>query len=432
MESYWQKTELPHFPALTGDLRTDVLIIGGGIAGLLTAWQLKKEGVDCVLVESGKVCSGNTGRTTAKITAQHGIIYSKIAKYYGPEAAALYYQANTQALEAYAELSGQWDFDFSRQTNYVYSLSDRRVLDEELEVLQSIGADAFLREELPLPIRTVGAVGIANQAQMDPLKFLRPILTELNIREDTHVREMNRKTVLTDHGTITAEKIVVATHYPIWNRHGSYFMKLYQQRSYVLGLEGAEPVDGMYVDGSSSGFSFRNAGPLLLLGGGGNRTGTPCGNWESLYAFSAAHYPQSRIRYTWAAQDCMSLDGIPYIGHYSRWLSNVFVASGFSKWGMTSSMAASMLLRDLILGRQNPYAGLFDPSRSIFHRQLYRNAGHAAAGLVRPSTRICTHMSCGLKWNEAEHSWDCPCHGSRFSETGELLDGPARKDLPAE
>ena len=221
----------------------------------------------------------------------------------------------------------------------------------------------------------------------------------------------------------------MTTHFPFLNKHGSYFLKLYQHRSYVIALKNAPDVGGMYLDEAQAGMSFRNYEDLLLVGGGGHRTGKKGGAWQELRNFARRYYPQDDEQYHWAAQDCMSLDGVPYIGPYSASTTDLYVATGFNKWGMTTSMVSAEILSDLVQGRENPYAEVFSPSRSIFHPQLAVNGFEAVVNLLTPTARRCPHMGCALKWNAVEHSWDCPCHGSRFTCDGKLIDNPATGDL---
>lgn len=429
MDSIWTKTaRIPRFDPLRGDLKTDVLIVGGGMAGLLCAWQLTREGVGCALVEADRLCSGATKNTTAKITAQHGLIYDKLIREFGLERARLYLEANQAALERYRTLCRSIDCDFEEKDSFVYSLDDREKLDRELAALGRLGFAADFAAELPLPFPTAGAVRFPNQAQFHPLKFAAAIAGELPVYEHTKVLELMPGKAVTNHGTVSAEKIVIATHFPILNKHGGYFLKLYQHRSYVLALENAPDVHGMYVDEDHKGLSFRNQGGALLLGGGGHRTGKRGGGWRELEAFAGRHYPDARVTARWAAQDCMSLDGVPYIGRYARGASGLYVAAGFNKWGMTSSMAAAMVLADLVQDRENPYAPLFAPDRTVLRPQLAANVWSSLLGLLTPTAPRCPHMGCALKYNAAEHSWDCPCHGSRFGEDGSLIDNPATDD----
>ena len=430
MDSIWtEEAALPCFPPLWGETRTDVLIIGGGMAGLLCAHQLQNAGISCAVAEAATIAGGVTRGTTAKITSQHGLIYHQLLKRFGVETAALYWKANEQALSAFRALCAGIDCDFSEQDSFLYSTDNREKLEAELEALDRIGARADFAEHLPLPFPTVGAVRFPRQAQFHPLKFLSGVVSDLTVYENTPVRGLKKGVAVTDHGVIRADAVIDATHFPFLNKHGSYFLKLYQQRSYVLSLKKAPVPDGMYLDERENGLSFRGSGGELLLGGGGHRTGHAGGGWTELERFASAHYPGAEITHRWAAQDCMSLDGVPYIGRYSAGTPNLYVATGFNKWGMTSSMVAAQLLTDLIQGRGSPYAKVFSPSRSILHPQLAVNAGEAVKNLLTFPAKRCPHMGCALKWNPAEHSWDCPCHGSRFTQDGRLIDNPATKDL---
>lgn len=429
-KSIWTKSvELPSFPPLPGATKTDVLIIGGGMAGLLCAHELKKAGVDCLLIEADRIGSGVTSGTTAKITSQHGLCYTGLVQKFGSELARGYWSANQRALARFRELAAVIPCDFEEKDNYIYTSEDTAVLDQELESLFQAGIPAELVHRLPLPIPTAGAVCFRDQAQFHPLKFLAGLASGLNIRERTRAYKIEKGRVWTNQGCIRAKKIIVATHFPILNRRGLYFMKQYQSRSYVLALTGAQKLDGMYLDACNQGLSFRNHGQTLILGGGSHRTGRKSTGWEPLSAFASAHYPGAREVTRWAAQDCMTLDGIPYIGRYSPNTPWLYVATGFNKWGMSSSMVSAMLLRDLILEKVNPYAHIFDPSRSMLHPQLAVNALESAVNLLTPSAPRCPHMGCALKWNPWEHSWDCPCHGSRFSEEGKLLNEPATRNM---
>ena len=430
MKSVWQEAaSLPSFPKLERDIRTDVLIIGGGIAGILTAYRLKERGIDCVIAEKGRICSGVTGNTTAKITSQHGAIYAKLLKNIGAENARKYLLANENALKQYEKMSRKIDCDFENKDNFVYSLNDKKKLTDEILALDRIGFTADFVEDIPLPIKTVGAVRFPKQAQFNVLKFLSAVTKDLKIFENTFVKEMVGTNAVTDRGKIFAKKVVAATHFPFINKHGLYSLKLYQHRSYVIALENAGDVSGMYVDENKKGMSFRNYGDLLLLGGGGHRTGKKGGSWNELRAFAKTYYPEAKEKYFWSAQDCMSLDCVPYIGQYSKNTPDFYVATGFNKWGMTSSMAAAEILADLIMDRKNDFADVFSPSRSMLKLQLPVNGFESVIGLLTPSKKRCPHLGCALKWNEAEHSWDCPCHGSRFSEDGKVLDNPANGNL---
>ena len=438
MRSIWEKeVEMPSFPCLEGEKRTDVLIVGGGLVGLLCAFFLRESGVDYCLVESGKIAEGVSGHTTAKITSQHGLIYHEIAARYGTEAAAKYYAANQAALERYRTLCGGMDCGFEEKENHVYSVRNRRKLERELRVLENISAKVSFSERIPLPFATCGAVSFPQQAQFQPLMFLKELVKDLNIYEHTKVTEFGRSSGqggrrnvrLSTGGTVIAKQIIVATHFPMINKHGCYFMKLYQHRSYVSALADASHFPGMYADEEKGGLSFRNYGEYLLLGGGSHRTGKTGGCYTELQNVRERFYPQAKEVCRWATQDCMSLDGIPYIGRYSKGTDGLYVATGFNKWGMTSSMVAAMLLSDLILEKKSEYEKLFSPSRPMFTGQLAINLAESVMGLLAFSKKRCPHLGCALKWNSEEHSWDCPCHGSRFTEEGIRLENPANGNL---
>ncbi len=429
-KSVWQKDiNLREMPSLSGDIKTDVLIIGGGLAGVLTARFLKEKGIDCIVAEAEKIGFGTTRNTTGKITFQHGLCYKKFLDASGMDIAVGYLAAHKNALLKYEELSEKIDCDFEHRDNYVYSLTDRQKCEDEVAALEKIGYKASFCEDTELPIKIAGAVKFEKQAQFNPMKFFCGISQGLNIYENTRVLSVEGNTATTERGTITAKKIIVATHFPFLNWHGSYFLKLYQHRSYVLGLKDAQRLKGMYVDEEKTGLSFRNYGDLLLLGGGGHRTGSKGGGWAELRHFAKENYPDATEQYHWAAQDCISLDGMAYIGNYSKHTPNVYVATGFNKWGMTGAMVSAQLLADAVCGNKNGYAEVFSPSRSILKPQLLINGVHSATNLIMPTKRRCTHLGCALKWNPQEHSWDCPCHGSRFTAEGEVLENPANKNL---
>ncbi len=426
MESIWKKTtRLPSFPRLEGEQKADALVIGGGITGILCARALTNAGLDVILVEAGRLCGGVTGNTTAKITIQHGLFAERLLRRLGAERAGEYLRLQQAALERYRTLCGRIDCSFEKTDSYVYSLSDRAGLERETRALEALGVPAALVETPALPLETVGAALVPGQARFHPLKFLAAMAEGLNIYENTRVLTLAPGLAKTERGAVRAERVVVATHFPFLDRHGGFFLKQYQDRSYVLALEGAPALNGMYVDGAAGGLSFRRAGSLLLLGGRGGRTGKKHGGWSALARDARELYPEAKEAARWAAQDCMTLDGLPYIGRYSKRTPGLYVATGFNKWGMTSSMAAALLLRDLILERENPCAALLSPSRSALHPQLAVNGFEAAVNLLSPTVPRCPHLGCALRWNRAERSWDCPCHGSRFAENGSVLNGPA-------
>lgn len=419
---------MPNFPKLEGDANTEVLIIGGGITGILCAYLMEQSNVDYILVEADTICRGITKDTTAKITSQHGLIYHKLIRRFGVERAKMYLDANEQAIGIYRDLCGKIDCDFELQDSYVYSMTENKRLHQEMRALELLQYPAQYVEKTRLPFAVSGAVRFQEQAHFHPLKFLAAIAKNLKIYEHTKVCELGTHKAVTNQGTIHANHIIVATHYPMLNKHGGYFLKIYQNRSYVLALSQAEKVDGMYVDEADRGLSFRDYEDLLLLGGGSHRPGKSGGKWDELIRFADEYYPQSQEVARWATQDCMTLDEVPYIGTYTKNTEGLYVAAGFNKWGMTSSMVAAMILRDMVQGRNNEYAEVVNPNRSMLRTQLVVNIAESTVNMASFFRKRCPHMGCALRWNPEERTWDCPCHGSRFTEDGQLIDNPATDD----
>ncbi len=420
---------LPKFKLLDKDIKTDVLIIGGGLCGILCGYYLDREGVDYVIAEGNRIASGTTKNTTAKITSQHGLIYAKMLKNVGENYAQMYLKANEEALAEYEKLSENIYCDFERRDAFTYTLNNRKKIEDEVNAVNSLGFRAEFTTKTELPFDIKGSILFKNQAQFNPLKLISGISEKLNIFENTFIRELTPTEAIGNFGRIKAKKIIVATHFPFINKHGSYFLKLYQHRSYVSAYENAGDIKGMYVDEDKKGMSFRSYENLLLIGGGGHRTGKSGGAWSDIEGFAQKYYPCARLTNQWAAQDCMSLDGIPYIGKYSRNTPEILVATGFNKWGITSSMVAAKLLCDMVLERKNDFEEVFSPQRKMLKSQLLVNGLEATKNLLTPTTKRCPHLGCALKWNKAEHTWDCPCHGSRFEENGKLIDNPATGDI---
>lgn len=425
--SVWEG-EFGQYPMLKTAIKTDVLVIGGGIAGILAARLLADSGLSCVIAEAGRLCGGVTRNTTAKISVQHGLIYSKITEKYGKDYAKMYLSANLRAAERFEKLCAKINCDYEKRDSYIYSKTDPAPLYSELSALSEIGFPAEFVESVPLPFRTAGAVCVKNQAQFNPLPLLAELSKGLEIYENTRIIELKNNTAISVDGKITAENIVFASHFPFLNSHGSYFLKMYQSRSHVIALENIEFPDGIFKDEDENGLSFRKYGKLTLVGGGAHKTGSPSKSSE-LFAFAKKYFPHAKITNAWSAQDCITLDGLPYVGNYSAKTPNIYVMTGFNKWGMTNSLAAAEIIRDKILGNENENAPVFNPSRSILTKQLFVNGLNAAKNLVTPTAPRCPHMGCALKKNKEDNTWECPCHGSRFTENGELLDNPANSGL---
>lgn len=430
MDFLWTKDiEQISFPAITSDIKTDVIVIGGGMAGILCAMKLQQAGADYVLLEGRKIGHGITKGTTAVLTAQHDTLYQDMIKKFGMKKSKLYLEANLEAVEKFRSLSKEIDCDFEEKPSVMYSTDNRSLMEREAKAVKSLGFDAQFTTDINLPVNIAGAVVYPGMAQFHPLKFLYSAAKGLNIFENTFVKKIEGTDVITDRGRIRGKKIIIATHFPFVNSHGLYFMKLYQKRSYVIAYENTQPLDMTVEDIAENGFYMRNYKNLLLIGGGDHRTGKQGGGYNAVSDFAKKYFPDAKEKYRWSNQDCVSLDGIPYIGQYSPALPDVYTACGFNLWGMTTSMYAAEILTDLAMGKENKYAEVFSASRSMITTQLFSNLGNTFIDFCIPTTKRCSHLGCALKWNPLEHSWDCPCHGSRFTESGKLIDNPAMKDI---
>jgi glycine/D-amino acid oxidase-like deaminating enzyme len=426
-------------PTLEQNRKCDVAVIGGGLAGILTARFLQDAGVDVLVLEKDTIGAGESGRTTAKITAQHGLIYHTLTQSRGPAVARQYAKAHLDAIDQYETIirTLPTDCGFQRCPAYLYTGGTGHRLQLEFLAAKQAGIPCALTRKTELPVPVTAALRFDNQARFQPLEFLHAMARGLQIYEHSpvnHVRRGNGGTLLeTPGGTVFARSVVFAAHYPLVNVPGWYFTRIHQERSYVIALENAFLPDGMYLGIDPDGLSFRTAGNDLLLGGGGHRTGeNPNHPYETLEAQAKTLWPRCRVVRRWSAQDCMTIDSVPYIGPYAPSAPDWFVATGFQKWGMTTSMVAARLITDLILGDTNPNAAVFDPARSVKGSvgNLMREMGHAAKGLTKGllQGRRCSHMGCRLEWNPAEGTWDCPCHGSRFAPDGSILNNPALEE----
>ena len=460
MESIWSKScQIEPRQRLREDLHCEVAVIGAGMAGLLCADALRRDGHDVVVLEADRMASGQTRNTTAKITSQHGLIYSRLRSTLGHTGATAYAAANEAAIREYRRLVEQEniDCDFEESCAYVYG-KHLQTLRMEAAAAQSLGLPAEFLENPKTPLPAAGAVCFSGQAQFHPLKFLRAVSQPLTVYEQTRVQAVDGTVLRTAQGTVRAEKVVFACHYPFLRLPGLYFTRLHQERSYVLALETAEPVDGMWIGFGGEKLSLRHYKNLLLLGGGGHRTGenSAGGKYAMLREKAKELFPDAREVAHWSAQDCVT-----------------YVATGFGKWGMSSSMVAAQLLRRLIAGEQPPEATVFDPGRfrAGVLAGLSKEGGHAVKNLARTYFTVpkktaeqlppghggvvrlngkkvgayraedgtldtvnvrCPHLGCQLAWNPDERSWDCPCHGSRFDFRGNLISGPAQSNVTQE
>lgn len=452
MESVWSKqTKIAKRESLKGDIQVQTAVIGAGMAGILTAYLLKKEGMDVVVVEAKKIASGQTQNTTAKITSQHGMIYDRMIREIGRERAAEYAMANEDAIKIFERIIKEEKINcrFEKLPAYLYTWDEAKAEKMEREAIaaRELGIKAhFVKEEAfaELPFEAKYGVCFENQAQFHPLAFVKRLAEQLVVYENTNVLWVKKHVIATDKGKITAENIVFATHYPFINVPGFYFLRQHQERSYVLALgkkkeempKAEVGLQGMYYGIDKGGLSLRSKGDLLLLGGGAHRTGKKESEEEGftyLREMAKKYYPDRIVKTQWAAQDCMPCDEIPFIGKYSVLRQYWYVATGFHKWGMTSSMVAAQIISDKICKKENMYEKVFCPQR-LYLRASFRNLlidmGESIAGLTKgwfgKKGHRCSHMGCRVEWNAEEKSWDCPCHGSRFDQDGKLIDNPAQ------
>jgi glycine/D-amino acid oxidase-like deaminating enzyme/nitrite reductase/ring-hydroxylating ferredoxin subunit len=485
--SLWlDTTPETNFPVLQNGLTVDVAIIGGGLAGLTAATLLKAEGKTVAVLEAGRIVRGVTGYTTAKITVLHTLIYDQLIRNFGEDKARAYGEANQAAIEQIAALvqEKQIDCDFVRNEAYTYTEAAENVekIRAEAEAAQKLGLPATLVTETPLPFPIKVAVRFDNQAQFHPRKYLLALAQDIpgagsHIFENTKVTKLEEGepcVLTTEHGTISARDVIVASHFP-FNDKTLYAFRLHSHRSYVLAVRLTEPAPrGMFIspEPSHSLRSFPAPGSdLLLVGGEGHKTGEggdTIARYQRLEQWARERFSVKEVEYRWSTQDNKTLDGAPYIGRYAPNSQHLYVATGFGGWGMTNSTVAGMLLRDLILGRDNPWAEVYDPNRANLEgvpeavKQVGGITKHfvgdrltdatpqdlapgegkivetqrgavamyrAEDGEVNTLSPVCTHMGCFVQWNPAEKSWDCPCHGSRFAADGHVVQGPAVYDL---
>ena len=464
-----------------------MVVLGGGIAGVTASYLLAQEGADVVLVEAGRIGGGTTGHTTAKVSSLHGMAYARLRSRFGADGAAHYGAANEEALgwiTATAEAEGI-ECDLRERSAYTYTLQERRVdeLEREAEAAAAAGVPASLVHETPLPFPVAAAVRAERQAEFHPVAWLAGLASAAE-RLGARIHEGTRATgvdegrpcvVQTDHGDLQADRVIVATHYPFLDR-GLFFARLAAQRSYALAMRiaGAAP-DGMFLSADSPTRSLRahpapDGGETLIVGGEGHHVGRVAATearYETLETWAREHFDVLDIGHRWSAQDPAPADGVPYVGGLRPFGDRVLVATGFNKWGMTNGTAAARMLADRIAGRPNPHASLFDSNRvdpraagptlvkenasvalhfvgdrlaragdpqdlalgegAIVKLDGRRTAAYRdEAGVLHALSPTCTHLGCELRFNDAERSWDCPCHGSRFdAEDGRVLEGPA-------
>ena len=446
-ESLWLGNKMSRFPTLTDSEKASAVIIGGGIAGLTTAYYLAKSGVKVIVAEAGEIGMGISGHTTAHVTSQHDITYGRWIKRFGEDAARLIARANEEAIREISNISvaENIECDFNWKNSYLFTNDRKKIqkLIDEKNAAEKLGIKASVAEKGLAPFSYLEALVYSNQADFNPTKYMNGLADAIvkyggKIYENSRILHIDGNRVFSQGGSITADDIVIATHMPIINFPGMYFAKAYQDRAYVIAAENAPQIDGMWASVDKGGHTYRSYGDYLLICGEDHKCGTKrnINHYRNLYDFAENMFGGSKISYQWSAQDVITLDKLPYIGKYSKKSDHLFVATGFAKWGMTQSNIAGRIISDLIIGNKNPYADIYSPQRrlkpSAFFSSIYINAavaGHYFTGLFRLKCPRCVHLKCGLVWNKDEMTWDCPCHGSRFKENGSVIDTPSIHDL---
>ena len=499
-ESYWMDSvPATTYPPLTEDVEVDAVVVGGGIAGLCTAWELLQVGQDVVLLEADRITAGVTGYTTAKLSAQHTLVYATIRKASGPDAARQYAQSQQQAVERVATVASQLgiDCDLERVPAFTYAESADQVdeLRAEADAAREAGLEASFVTETGLPFPVAGAVRVEDQSQFHPRKYLLGLAEDV-VRRGGRIAERTRAVgleegdpcrVTTEQGvTVTARNVVIATHYPVFDR-ALLFGRLEPRRELVVAavLPDERDPNGMFITPEQNTRSVRTApyrtGERLLIVTGEHFTpgaGDVTERWERLLAWTAERFPGAEVAYRWAAQDNSTTDQVPFVGPFHPGARHVYVATGFGGWGMSNGVMAGHLLATSIAGDEPPWAGLYDPRRlhpvreaapmaklqakvarhfigdrlRSSHVDSVEDIGPGTgavlrvgvercavyrddAGAVHAVSARCTHLGCLVHFNDAERAWECPCHGSRFAVDGSVIQGPAnrpleRKDLP--
>ncbi len=490
--SFWiDTTPETDYPSLENDIEVDAVIVGGGITGLTAAYLLKKNGIKTALLEANRIAKGVSAHTTAKITSQHSLKYYKMINTVGEEMTRQYAAANQAAIDLIESIvrENNIECDFKRTSAYVYTQDESyiRKLEDETESALKMGLPAEYTDTLDLPFGIQGAMKFDNQAYFHPRKYLLALASiiegeDCRIFENTRavdIQEGETHTVITDNGKkVRAKYVIQATRYPFYDKPGLYFARVYPQRTYLMGMRiNSSFPDGMYISAEQPSRTMRlhkgNDMELMLVGGNSHKTGhgeNLHNNYEIIRDFAKPIFDISGIPYRWSAQDYTAMDEIPFAGHLTANRNRIFVATGFDKWGITNGTASAMLITDLITKGESPFEEVYSPSRftpgASVKNFVVENADVAIklisgklnmpfgdetvekgkaviteadgykVGVYRDNddklhyvSTTCTHLGCELKWNSAELSWDCPCHGSRFTYDGDIIEGPALESI---
>lgn len=502
MNSFWiESSDFPNFSPLNKNISCDVCIIGGGITGITIAYLLTKQNLKVTLLEKDKLALSTTGNTTAKITSQHGLFYSYLANSFGIDYAKHYLYANENAIKNIEQIINQENIncDFERQDSYVFTEQEQYInqIKQEQNILKQLQFNSEYLDTISLPVETKAAIKFPNQAQFHPRKYLHGLINYINnnngnLFENSTVIDIKKThdtyTTFSNNYKVNSKSVVIATKYPFINIPGFYFIKMYQSMSYAIALETYHNLfNGMYINAEIPTMSFRtvkcNNRRLVLIAGSDHKTGTKIdlkNAYSSLEDIGKKMYSDAVIKYKWNTQDCISLDKLPYVGPYSKFYPNMYVATGFKKWGITTSNIAANIIVDDILGIENSDKHLFTSTRvhPIKNRTEFKNMlkestysllinklvppkesdiinnindfkekllpeegkifsiNGKKVGAYRDNNNniyqikpVCSHLGCELSFNNISKTWDCPCHGSRFDYMGNCIYGPSVKGL---
>lgn len=428
-ETTWSGYIDSNFPKLEKNLNCEVLVIGGGICGILCAYYLKKSGKKVVILEADEICNKKTLKTTATITAIEDLMYYELIRDLGFKNAKLYLEANLFAINEYKKLANEIDFDFEECTSYKYSIDDCKEIELEVEAIKKLGYECSLKDELDLPIKIKKALEFNKQAQMNPLKLINTLIKDLEIYENSRVTKISKNVAYTEEYSVSFNNVIVATGFPFLRFKGMYFMKMYQKKSHVIEVSNDFNFKGNCVGTHYDDYYVRNYKENLLIGSSDIKTGYKGSGFNKINDLINDKFDNKNIKNRWINIDCITLDGLPYIGRYCKGTNNIFVATGFNMWGMTKSMLSAHLILDLIDGNDNKFENLFSPSRRMVKKQLFYNIMNSTKSLLTFEKKRCKHLGCALHYNSVDKTYECRCHGSKYDEKGNIIDTPTQKNM---
>lgn len=418
----WSNYKLKNYLELNKDIKTEVLVVGGGMCGILCAYYLSKD-FDVVLVEANRIASERTNKTTATITAVEDLSYSEIKRKKGFDYSKLYFEANIDAINEYSKLSKMYNFDFELVDSSKYTIDDENHIYKEFKLIKELGGNIELMNKYSLPLDIKAGFTLHNQAQMNPMLLINELSKSFKIYENTRIINISNNVAYTTRNKIEAKYIIICTGYPFQKLKGGFFCKLIQAKSFVITTNNPYSFRGNNIGTKSNDLYFRSYKDKLIIGSNDIKVGKEYNGFKSIIDFANNH--NLDIGECWINQDTMSLDKMPYIGKLKN---NLFVATGFNMWGMTKSMLSALLIRDLIKENKNKYEKLFSPYRNCELIPLIKNIFGAIKGMLKPTKKRCNHLGCGLKYNKQEKTYECSCHGSKYDKDGNLLNGPAQKN----